>query len=56
MYSLGETAKLNGLDSEAYLRAVLGRITEHRFDRVHELLHWNIGRSEPLPQRQATRE
>jgi hypothetical protein len=50
MYSLVETAKLNGLDPEAYLRAVFERIAEHR---VHELLPWNIGRGEPLPQRQA---
>ena len=38
IYSLIETAKLNGLDSEAYLHAVLDCIA----DRVAELLPWKI--------------
>ncbi|MBE7418433.1 MAG: transposase domain-containing protein [Ideonella sp.] len=42
LYSLVETAKLNGLDPEAYLREVLTRIAEHRIDRIDELLPWNI--------------
>jgi transposase len=44
IYSLVETAKLNGLDPQAYLREVLTRIADHPINRIDELLPWNIGR------------
>jgi hypothetical protein len=43
IYSLVETAKLNGLDPQAYLREVLTRIADHPINRIDELLPWNIG-------------
>ena len=38
IYSLVETATLNGLDPEGYLREVLTRIAEHPINRIDELL------------------
>lgn len=42
--SLVETARLNGLDPERYLREVLTMIADHPFNRIGELLPWNLER------------
>jgi IS66 C-terminal element len=41
IYGLIETCKLNGVDPFAYLRDVLGRIADHKSNRIDELLPWN---------------
>jgi transposase len=42
IYTIIETAKLNGLDPEAYLRTLITRIADHPAKRIAELLPWNI--------------
>lgn len=41
IYGLIETCKLNAVDPFAYLRDVLGRIADHKINRIDELLPWN---------------
>ena len=39
-YTLIETAKLNGVDPQAWLTNVLGRIADHKITRLDELMPW----------------
>jgi len=41
MYSLIVTAKMNGIDPQAWLADVLTRIAAHPAHRLDELLPWN---------------
>lgn len=41
MYSLIETAKLNGINPQHYLADVLARIADHPARQIAELLPWN---------------
>jgi transposase len=43
-YTIIRTAKLNGIEPEAYLRDVLTRIGGHSINRLAELLPWNIAK------------
>ena len=40
-YTLIETAKLNGVDPQAWLTDVLGRIADHKITRLDELTPWS---------------
>jgi transposase len=41
IYTLIGTAKLNGIDPQAWLADVLERIAQHPIRRLHEMLPWN---------------
>jgi transposase len=47
IYSLLGSAKLNGIDPEAYLSLVLRRIADHPINRIADLLPWNLFPANP---------
>jgi transposase len=49
MYSLIGTAKLNGVDPQAWLADALARIADHPAHHLADLLPWNWQPSQPLP-------
>ena len=51
LYTLMGSAKLNGMDPQAYLRHVLERIADHPINRIDDLLPWVV-----TPQLQAARQ
>ena len=42
IYNLVNSAKLNGLDPEAYLRFVIERIADYRISELDDLQSWNV--------------
>jgi hypothetical protein len=44
-YTLIETANLNGVDPQAWLTNVLGRIADHKITRLNELMPWRYAAS-----------
>jgi transposase len=50
LYSLIVTAKMNGVDPQAWLAEVLARIAEHPAQRLDELLPWNWKPAKPQTQ------
>ena len=44
-YTLIETAKLNGVDPQAWLTDVLSRVADHKINRIDELLPWRYAAS-----------
>jgi transcription initiation factor TFIIIB Brf1 subunit/transcription initiation factor TFIIB len=42
IYTVIESAKMNGLNPEAYLKKVMSEILDYNSQKLHELLPWNI--------------
>jgi transposase len=49
MYTLIETAKLNGVDPQAWLADVLARLADHPARRLEDLLPWSWTQLQQLP-------
>ncbi len=46
-YTLIETARLSGVDPQAWFTNVLGRIADHKITKLHELMPWSYAQPEP---------
>ncbi len=44
-YTLIETARLNGVDPQAWLTDVLSRIADHKITKLDELLPWRFAQT-----------
>jgi transposase len=49
MYSLIETAKLNGVDPQAWLADVFARLADHPARRLDDLFPWRWHQLQQLP-------
>ncbi len=47
IYTLIETAKLNGVDPQAWLSWVLSRIADHKANKLDELMPWRYASQMP---------
>jgi len=43
-----ETAKLNGVDPQAWLTDLISRIADHKINRINELLPWRYAQASSL--------
>ena len=48
-----ETAKINGLDPQAYLAEILARVQDHKINRIDDPLPWN---RKPAPNQAAAKK
>jgi transposase len=55
IYTITETCKLNGVNPQAYLTDVLGRIADHRIKQIDLLLPWHWIQSPPSDRTQITK-
>ena len=44
-YTLIERATLNGVDPQAWLTDIIGRISDHKITRIDELMPWRYAQS-----------